>query len=60
MPTEIKTKQGIKLRTNDICFFGRVGFHGQFKKWWNMREYKLTEIGPNLDLGIRWCFDFNK
>ena len=50
----------LELKTNDIRIFGRIGFYGQFKKWWNMKEYKLKEIGPNLDFGIRWCFDFNK
>lgn len=50
----------LDLKTSDIRIFGRIGFYGQFKKWWNMKEYKLKEIGPNLDFGLRWCFDFNK
>lgn len=50
----------LQLTTSDISLFGRIGFYGQFKKWWNMKEYKLKEIGPNFDFGLRWCFDFNK
>lgn len=50
----------LELETSDIRIFGRIGFYSQLRKWWNMKEYELTEIGPNIDLGVRWCFDFNK
>lgn len=47
----------LKKRTLGLHLFSRIGLYCQFKKWFNMKEYKLKEIGPNLDIGIGYNFE---